>query len=124
MVIKGWNGTGNIENITPRQQNKGKGGEMNALIYAAGVVTGFALMIANRYSVKKAVELERSRNDQLREENRRMRDELVNFTHASDCRDAYRRGRQEGREDPVNQAERFARQWEGKRVQFRGGKSA
>lgn len=97
---------------------------MNALIYAAGVVTGFALMIANRYSVKKAVELERSRSDQLREENRRMRDELVNFTHASDCRDAYRRGRQEGREDPVNEAERFARQWEGKRVQFRGGKSA
>lgn len=97
---------------------------MNALIYAAGVVTGFALMIANRWSVKKAVEHERSRSDALREENRRMRDELMSFTHASDCRDAYHRGRQDGRDDPMNQAERFARQWEGRRVTFKGGKTA
>lgn len=97
---------------------------MNALLYAAGVLTGFALMIANRWSVKKAVEHERSRSDSLREENRRMREELINFTHASDCRDAYRRGRQEGREDPVTQAERFARSFEGRKVEFRGGKTA
>lgn len=97
---------------------------MKALIYAAGVLTGVALMIANRYSVRKAVENERSRSDQLREENRRMRDELMNFTHASDCRDAYRRGRQEGREDPVTKAEQFARQFEGRRVEFRGGRTA
>lgn len=97
---------------------------MNALLYAAGVLTGFALMIANRWSVKKAVEHERGRSDALREENRRMREELLSFTHASDCRDAYHRGRQEGRNDPMTQAERFARNFEGRRVEFRGGKTA
>ena len=97
---------------------------MNALIYAAGVASGVALMLINRYSVRKAVEHERSRSDALRDENRRMRDELINFTHASDCRDAYRRGKREGREDPMTQAERFARNFEGRRVEFRGGKTA
>lgn len=97
---------------------------MNVLIYAAGVLTGAALMIANRYSVRKAVDIERSRSDALREENRRMRDELMNLTRASDCRDAYRRGKREGREDPMSQAERFARNFEGRKVEFRGGKIA
>lgn len=97
---------------------------MTALIYAAGVLTGAALMIANRWSVKKAVEHERGRSDALREENRKMRDELMNLYHASDCRDAYHRGRQAGREDPVSNAERFARNFEGRKVEFRGGKSA
>lgn len=97
---------------------------MSALIYAAGVLTGAALMAANRWSIKKAVEIERSRGEEIRRENHRMRDELMNLTHASDCRDAYRRGRQEGREDPMTNAERFARNFEGRKVQFKGGRGA
>lgn len=97
---------------------------MKALIYAAGVLTGVALMIANRYSVQKAVSEERKCSEALRSENRRMRDELMSFNHASDCRDAYQRGKQEGRADPVTRAEQFGHTWENRRVQFRGGKSA
>ena len=95
---------------------------MSALAYAAGVLTGAALMAANRWSIKKAVETERGRSEEIRKENCRMRDELMSLTHASDCRDAYRRGKREGREDPVTQAERFARNFEGRKVEFRGGK--
>ena len=97
---------------------------MNALFYAAGVLTGAAMMIANRYCIRKAVEIERSRNDALREENQKMRSELMNFTRARDCRDAYHRGKRDGREDPMSHAERFARNFENRKVEFRGGKSA
>ncbi len=97
---------------------------MNPFDFCIGLITGIAVMVLNRYSVKKAVEAERNRSDGLREENRRMRDELMNLNHASDCRDAYRRGKQEGREDPMTQAERFARNFEGRKVEFRGGRSA
>jgi hypothetical protein len=97
---------------------------MKALIFFAGVLTGAALMIANRLSVQKAVDAERARAEHLRSENRKMQEELMTINHASDCRDAYRRGRREGREDPVSNAERFARNFEGRRVQFREGRSA
>lgn len=97
---------------------------MNPFDFTIGLITGVAIMILNRWSVKKAVDAERSRSDALREENRRMRDELINFSHASDCRDAYHRGKQDGRKDPMTQTERFARNFEGKKVEFRGGRSA
>lgn len=97
---------------------------MKALIYAAGVLTGIALMAYNRHSVQKAVDNERARSEQLRRENQMLREDLASLNRASDCRDAYRRGRQEGREDPVSNAERFARNFEGRKVEFRGGKTA
>ena len=97
---------------------------MSALSFTAGVITGAALMMANRWSIKKAVEIERSRSEDIREENCRMREEMMNLTHHSDCRAAYEKGKREGRKDPVSNAERFARNFEGRNVQFRGGKMA
>ena len=97
---------------------------MKALIYAAGVLTGMAMMMANRYSVKKAVEAERARADRIMEENRALRQDISDMTRANDCRDALRKGRELERRSPVSAAERFARNFEGKKVQFRGGKTA
>lgn len=94
---------------------------MEALIYAGGVLTGVAMMLANAWSVRKAVERERGRGDWLREENRRLREEIASLSSARDCADAYRRGKEKGRADPMGDAERFARNFENRRVQFRTG---
>lgn len=83
-----------------------------------------AMMMANRWSVRKAVEAERRRTDHVAEENRRLREDLNNMAHLNDCRDAMRRGRELERKSPANAAEQFARNFEGRRVQFKGVKSA
>ena len=97
---------------------------MDALIYAGGVITGMAMMLANAWSVRKAVERERKRSDRLMLENARLQDELRDLMSSRDCADAYRRGKEKGRMDPVSDAERFARNFEGRRTQFRGQRSA
>lgn len=93
---------------------------MGALIYAGGVMTGLALMLANNWSVRRAVERERRRGEWARDENRRLREEIANLHSARDCADAFRHGKEKGRMDPMGDAERFARAFEGRRVQFRG----
>lgn len=97
---------------------------MNALIYAAGVFTGVALMIANRCSVKKAVDHERSRSDALRRENEKLREEISAMMWANDTRNARRRGFEEGRKSPLTQAEQLIDSFGGRNVEIRGRRTA
>lgn len=97
---------------------------MKALLFAAGVLTGVALMVINRHSVQKAVEAERSRGDQLRRENAQLRDDLSAMMQANDCRIARQRGFEDGRKSPLNQAERLVESFAGRNVSIRGRRSA
>lgn len=97
---------------------------MGALIYAGGVITGIAMMLANAWSVRRAVERERRRCERIQEENRRLYAELRDMASSRDCADAFRRGKEKGRMEPANDAERFARNFEGRRAQFREQRGA
>ena len=90
--------------------------------FAFGAAVGAGIVLVIMRCVKVAVNRERDRADALREENMRLRNENNNLISARDCADAYRKGRQEGREDPMTRAEKFARNFEGRRVQFGGEK--
>ena len=85
---------------------------IGTLLYVAGVLTGAGLMILHYREVVKAVNVERAKyQNRLRElETERM---------TADCADAYRRGRNDGRYSPATAAERFAKTFEDRRVQFR-----
>lgn len=85
---------------------------MGVVIYAAGVLTGVSLMVLHYREVAKAVNAERLKyQGRIRElETERM---------TADCADAYRRGRNDGKYSPATAAERFAKTFENRRVQFR-----
>ena len=88
--------------------------------FALGAAVGAGIVLLIIRCVKVAVEKERARADGLREENMRLRAENNNLISARDCADAYRKGKREGREDPMTRAERFAKTFENRRVQFGG----
>lgn len=85
---------------------------MGVIIYVAGVLTGAGLIMLHHREVVKAVNVERAKyQNRLRElETERM---------TADCADAYRRGRNDGKYSPATAAERFAKTFEGRRVQFK-----
>ena len=83
-----------------------------------GAVVGAGVVLTITRCVKVAVDKERARADKLREENMRLRTERDGLISARECEDAYRQGRRKGREEPMTQAERFARTFENRRVQF------
>lgn len=97
---------------------------MNALLYATGVATGVLLMAVNRYSIRKAVDMERSRGEALRKENQALRDDLSALMQANDCRMARRQGFEDGRKSPLNEAERMVAAFGGRSVDIRGRRSA
>ena len=97
---------------------------MNAVIYAAGVVTGVLLMAINRYSIRKAVDMERSRSENIRRENQMLHEDLSALMQANDCRMARRQGFEEGRKSPLNGAEQLVNSFGGRNVEIRGRKSA
>ena len=88
--------------------------------FILGAAVGAGVVILITRCVKVAVDKERSRAENLREENLRLRAENNSLISARDCADAYRKGKREGREDPMSNAERFARTFENRRVQFGG----
>ena len=88
--------------------------------FALGAVIGAGVVLLITRCVKVAVDRERSRADNLREENMRLRAENNNLISARECEDAYRKGKREGRKDPMTHAEQFARTFENRRVQFGG----
>lgn len=90
--------------------------------FALGALVGAGVVLLITRCVKVAVEKERTRADGLREENLRLRAENNSLISARDCADAYRKGKREGREDPMTHAERFARTFENRRAQFAGEK--
>lgn len=85
---------------------------MGVVVYVAGVLTGAGLMVLHYREVVKAVNAERAKyQSRLRElETERM---------TANCADAYRRGRNDGKYSPATAAERFAKTFEDRRVQFR-----
>lgn len=85
---------------------------MGVLLYVAGVVTGGGLMYLHYKMIYKAVNAERVKYQ------RRLQ-ELEAERRTADCADAFRRGVQKGRCSPVTAAERFAKTFENRRVEFR-----
>lgn len=81
-------------------------------LYMAGVLTGAGIMVLHHREVDRAVNAERIKyQSRLRElETERM---------TADCADAYRRGKNDGKYNPVTAAERFAKTFENRRVQFK-----
>jgi len=88
---------------------------MGTLLYIAGVLTGAGVMILHNREVVKAVNAERAKYQ------KRIQD-LETERRTTDCADAYRRGRNDGRYSPATAAERFAKTFEDKRAQFREAK--
>lgn len=93
--------------------------------YLGGIITGVSLLYANKRSVQTALNTQQRRHDQeirrLSTDNYALRQELDTVTRNRDCADAYRRGRHDGRNEPVADAERFAQNFDGHRgtVEFR-----
>lgn len=92
------------------------------LLFVAGFVIGAGLIILHNYEVRKAVNAVRAQKNteyaKLRREYKRMQEEADIMQQASDCADAYRKGRTDGRAHPMSGAERFARTFEGKNARF------
>lgn len=85
---------------------------MGVVIYVAGVLTGAGLMLLHHREVAKAVNAERAKyQNRLKE--------LEAERRTADCADAYRRGKNDGKYSPATAAERFAKTFENRRVQFR-----
>lgn len=93
--------------------------------YLGGIITGVTILYANRRSIDAALAKQEktycAEIDRLNRENAKLRCDLDAFVRNRDCSDAYRRGRQEGRNDPVTEAERFAQNFANHRgtVEFR-----
>jgi len=84
------------------------------VVYVFGIATGVTLIWLNRKSIEKAMdEYKRSfekEKQRLIDENKRVRNQLY-----KQCNDeAYREGFEQGRLDPYDEAERFARAMSGK----------
>lgn len=93
--------------------------------YLGGIITGVTLLYANRRSIDAALvkqeKMYGAEIDRLNWENAKLRTDLDAFVRNRDCSDAYHRGKRDGRNDPVTDAERFAQNFEGHRgtVEFR-----
>jgi hypothetical protein len=91
--------------------------------YVGGIVTGATLIWLNRRTVQIALDRQRRRMSadlqRTMQENAQLRQELDAMARSTECADAYRRGKNDGRHDPATSAERFAKSWEGRNVQFR-----
>lgn len=85
---------------------------MNTLLYIAGVLTGAGIMMLHNREVTRAVNAERLKYQ------KRIQD-LETERMTTDCADAYRRGKNDGRFSPATAAERFAKTFENKRAQFK-----
>ena len=85
---------------------------MGTLLYVAGILTGAGVMILHYREVGKAVNAERVKYQ------KRIQD-LETERRTADCADAYRRGRNDGKYSPATAAERFAKTFENRRVQFK-----
>ena len=95
------------------------------LLFAAGVIVGAGALTLHNMAVKRAVysviAKKNSEIARLRNACSRLRENAGIMQQASDCADAFRRGRSEGRAHPMSDAERFARTFEGRRARFADG---
>lgn len=115
-----------LKRIIQLEHIEKEGTHMNGyvLAYIGGILTGAGLLFANHKSIETALKKSESKHQkelgQLRTENAQLRRNYDDLERSMDCTDAFRRGRQAGRNDPATEAERFARTFEGRRnVQFK-----
>ncbi len=92
------------------------------LLFTAGVVIGAGALTLHNMEVKRAVQtVEAKKNGEiakLRSAYSRLQEDAGIMQQASDCADAFRRGKSVGRAHPMSDAEQFARTFEGRRVKF------
>lgn len=92
------------------------------LLFVAGVIVGAGGLTLHNMDVDRSVRLVERRKDaeisRLRTAYDRLQEETGMMRQASDCADAFRRGKSVGRAQPMSDAERFARTFEGRRVKF------
>lgn len=95
------------------------------LLFAAGVIAGAGGLALHNMDVRRSVQRVERRKDaelaRLRTAYDRLQEETGMMRQASDCADAFRRGKSAGRAQPMSDAERFARTFEGRRVKFANG---
>lgn len=77
------------------------------LVFVLGVGTGIGLMLWNKFSVEKVENKCEKDKDVLAEQVSSLCDQLQQHWR----NDAYRKGYEEGRLNPYNEAERFAKQF-------------
>ena len=96
------------------------------LLYAAGIVTGAGVLAIHYWNVRRIVNAVRAQKNaeiiKWRKAYERLQEEAGIMQQASDCADAFRRGKSVGREHQLSDAEKFARTFEGRRVRFVGQK--
>lgn len=92
------------------------------LLFTAGVVIGAGAVTFHNMEVKRAVKVVEARKNgeiaKLRSAYSRLQEDAGILQQASDCADAFRRGKSVGRAHPMSDAEQFARTFEGKRARF------
>lgn len=92
------------------------------LLYAAGIATGAGMLMLHHWDVRRSVNAVRSQKNaeiaKWKSAYERLQEDAGIMQQASDCADAFRRGKTVGRADPMTGAERFARTFEGRNVRF------
>lgn len=102
------------------------------LLFVAGIAIGTGMLTLHNRAVKRAVESVTAKKNaeisKLRLAYTELQENAGIMQHASDCADAFKRGKTVGRQHPMSDAERFAQTFEGRRAQFAspkgGAKSA
>lgn len=88
------------------------------LVYVFGIGTGAGLLIANRKSVEKAVNMERNRSHQTIEKLKRENNQIAHERDELLMEREYNRAYCEGRKSPLSDVERFADTLEKRRTMF------
>ena len=92
------------------------------LLFVAGLIVGAGTLALHnrevRREVKKVEDRKNAEITKLRTAYARLQEDAGMLQQTSDCADAYRRGKNAGRAEPMTQAERFAKTFEGKNVKF------
>lgn len=95
-----------------------------SLIYFGGVITGVALVYFHQKGCEKAVSQckrrYKSMNNKLKADNERLERTCTYYETSRVMNESYKRGYEEGRRDPMSEAERFALAFQGKNAFFRG----
>ena len=97
--------------------------EINVILpFAIGLILGAGTLAWHHWCVRREVDIVRTQKDKqiakLQAAYNELQETAGIFQQASDCADAFRRGKSAGRADPMTQAERFAQTFEGKKVKF------
>lgn len=93
------------------------------LAFVLGCLTTAGVAYWNRKCIDRAIRDLRAKyeneNNHLRKSNAKLLADMDSLQRSSECTDAYRRGVQKGRRDPLSQAEMLVDSFGGRNVQIR-----